>query len=137
MNKSIFLLFSIFLFVNCSSPKPILGTQNKPLEVTAENFHKDILTNKNVSVLYFWAVWCGPCKMTSPIIEDMAKNEIGNTTYAKVNVDENVAISAKYGIKNIPSVVLLKNGKVVDMHVGTFTNVMIGDMVRLSYESDD
>lgn len=137
MNKYIFLLFSIFLFANCSSPKPILVSHNKPLEVTAENFHNDILTNKNVSVLYFWATWCGPCKMTSPVIEDMAKNEIGNTTYAKVNVDQNPTISSKYGIKNIPSVVLLKNGKMVDIHVGTFTNVMIGDMIRVAYETYD
>ncbi len=135
MHKYILLLFSIFLFANCSSPKPILGSPNKPLKVTAENFQSDILPNKNVSVLYFWATWCGPCRMTGPIIEDMAKNEIGNTTYAKVNVDQNAPIAAKYGIRNIPSVVLLKNGEVVDMHVGTFTHVMIGNMVRLAYEN--
>ncbi len=66
----------------------------------------------------FWAEWCGPCRMVGPIVEEISNDYNGKAIVGKVNVDENPGISAKYGIRNIPTILFLKNGEVVDKSVG-------------------
>jgi thioredoxin 1 len=88
------------------------------LEINESNFEELVLGTDKPVVLDFWAVWCGPCRMIAPIIEEM-HNEYGDkAVIGKVDVDNNNSISMKYGIRNIPTVLFVKNGEVVDKVVG-------------------
>ena len=88
------------------------------LEINEANFEELVNQTEKPVIMDFWAVWCGPCRMIAPHIEDMAKEYEGKAIIGKVNVDENPAISAKYGIRNIPTVLFIKNGEVADKVVG-------------------
>lgn len=95
--------------------------------VTDSNFEEIVLKSDKPVVLDFWAEWCGPCRMITPIIEEMAKEYEGRAVIAKVNVDENNDVSVKFAVRNIPTVLFFKDGKVVDKQVGaapkaTFAN---------------
>ncbi len=87
------------------------------LEITDATFDAIVNTDKPV-VVDFWAEWCGPCRMITPIIEELAAEYEGKAVIGKVNVDENDAITAKFGIRNIPTILFIKNGEVVDKQVG-------------------
>jgi len=90
-------------------------------EFTDANFKETAIENSGVSVVDFWAEWCGPCRMISPIIEELASEYDGKATIGKVNVDHNPEVSMKYGVRSIPTILILKNGEVVDKHVGVTT----------------
>ncbi len=79
------------------------------LEITDATFDAIVNTDKPV-VVDFWAEWCGPCRMITPIIEELATEYEGKAVIGKVNVDENDAITAKFGIRNIPTILFIKNG---------------------------
>jgi thioredoxin 1 len=66
----------------------------------------------------FWAEWCGPCRAIAPVLEDLARESAGTVTLAKVNVDENPALAARYGIRSIPTILFVKGGKVLDQVIG-------------------
>ena len=88
------------------------------LQLTEKNFDDEV-NNSSVPVLVdFWAEWCGPCRMLTPIVEDIAKEQAGKLKVAKVNVDEAQDLAAKFGIMSIPTLLLLKKGKVVQQLVG-------------------
>lgn len=87
-------------------------------EFTDANFQAEALDKEGVALVDFWAEWCGPCRMITPIIEELAKEYDGKATIGKVNVDHNPNISMKYGIRSIPTILILKNGEVVDKQVG-------------------
>jgi len=76
---------------------------------------------EGVAVVDFWAEWCGPCRLVGPVIDELSKDFEGKATIGKVNVDTNPEVSMKYGVRSIPTILFLKNGEVVDKHVGTAT----------------
>ena len=88
------------------------------VEFTDANFDEMAIGTDKPVVVDFWAEWCGPCRMVSPIVEEIANDYEGRAVVGKVNVDQNPEISAKYGIRNIPTILFLKNGEVVDKQVG-------------------
>ena len=88
------------------------------LKITAENFKDLVLDAKTPVVLDFWAVWCGPCRMLSPIISELAEEYAGKIAVGKVNVDEEGELARQFGVMSIPLVVLMKDGKIAATSLG-------------------
>lgn len=87
------------------------------ITITNENFENQVLKAEKPVLLDFWASWCGPCRMVSPIVDEIA-NERADIVVGKVNVDEQPNLAAKFGVMSIPTLVVLKNGKIVNQAVG-------------------
>ena len=88
------------------------------IEATDSNFDKLVLGADKPVIVDFWAEWCGPCRMVGPIVEEVGVEYEGKAVVAKVDVDSNPGITAKYGIRNIPTILYFKNGDVADKQVG-------------------
>ncbi len=88
------------------------------LEFTDATFQAEVLDSDKLSVIDFWAEWCGPCRAIGPVIEELAKDYDGTVNIGKVNVDNNPQISMNYGITSIPAILFVKGGQVVDKLVG-------------------
>lgn len=88
------------------------------IEITDANFEELVMKSDKPVVVDFWAEWCGPCRMIGPVIEEMSTEYSGRAIVGKVNVDMNPGVSARFGVRNIPTVLFIKNGEVVDKSVG-------------------
>ena len=88
------------------------------LEITDATFDKIVLQSDKPVLVDFWAAWCGPCRMVGPIIDELSNEYDGKAVVVKVDVDNNQEFAAKYGVRNIPTVLLFKNGELVDRKVG-------------------
>jgi len=87
-------------------------------QLTDSNFKELVLDSDKVAIVDFWAEWCGPCKAIGPMIEELSKEYEGKAIVGKVDVDSNPETAMKYGIRNIPTILFIKNGEVVDKQVG-------------------
>ena len=89
----------------------------KAVEITDSNFN-DIVSKNSVVLIDFWAEWCGPCRMIAPMIEELANDYDGKAVIGKLDVDNNQESSVKFGVRSIPTLLIFKDGEMVDRHVG-------------------
>ena len=101
-----------------------------PLEITDSNFAKEVEASDKLVLVDFWAVWCEPCKILTPIVEELAGEYEGKVVIGKVDVDTNPDTAAKFGIRGIPTLLIFKGGKVVDQIVGSVPKNMIVDKLN-------
>ncbi|MFL2990718.1 MAG: thioredoxin [Cytophagales bacterium] len=88
----------------------------KAVEITDSNFSE--IVNEGVVLVDFWAEWCGPCRMIAPMIEELASEYEGKATIGKLDVDNNQESSVKFGVRSIPTLLIFKDGELIDRHVG-------------------
>jgi len=100
----------------------------KYVELSNDNFEATIA--EGITMVDFWAPWCGPCRMIAPVVEELAEDFEGKATIAKVNTDEEQDIAVKYGIRSIPSILFFKNGEVVDQMVGAASKDAFADKIN-------
>ena len=91
---------------------------SKAIEVTSATFEAEVLKSEEVVLVDFWAPWCGPCKMLSPIIDEIADEYAGKVKIVKLNIDDSGDIATKYGVMSIPTLILFKNGDIANKTVG-------------------
>ena len=94
-------------------------------EFTDANFQKEVLENNQLTVVDFWAEWCGPCRAIGPVVEELSKQYEGKVNIGKLNVDLNPTISINYGITSIPAILFIKDGKIVDKQVGAVPKTVL------------
>ena len=100
----------------------------KYVELTAADFDANVA--EGVTMVDFWAPWCGPCRMIAPVVEELAEAFEGKATIAKVNTDEEQDIAIKYGIRSIPTIMFFKNGEMVDQMVGAASKQAFEDKIN-------
>jgi len=100
----------------------------KYVELNAENF--DSTVANGVSLVDFWAPWCGPCRMIAPVIDELANDFEGKANICKVNTDEEQDIAIKYGIRSIPTILFFKDGEMVDQMIGAASKAQLADKIN-------
>lgn len=100
-----------------------------PIEITSQNFEQEVINSDKPVLVDFWAAWCGPCRMLSPVVDEVAE-ENDNIKVGKINVDEQGELAAKFGVMSIPMLVLFKDGKVADSSVGVVPKSAIENMIK-------
>lgn len=109
---------------NESTPTPLV-------EFTDANFKKLVLKKKGVTVIEFWAEWCGPCRMVEPVIKELANDYGKKVTIGKLNVDLEPNVTQKYNIRSIPTILIFKDGEVVDKYVGVLTKKDLEEKIEV------
>jgi thioredoxin 1 len=104
-------------------------SSSEPITVTDTTFKETVEKNSAV-VIDCWAPWCGPCRMVSPIVDEMARDNSGKITFGKLNVDENPDVTSNYNIMSIPTLLVFKDGKLVDRIVGAMPRPMLEERIN-------
>ncbi len=105
-----------------------MSESDKVVELTDQNF--DELTGSGLTLVDFWAPWCGPCKALGPIIDALAESLNGQVTIGKVNVDNSQAVATKFGIRSIPAIFIMKDGAVVEQFIGLQTQEKLAATIQ-------
>ena len=140
-NKILIILVIVFFIISMILLKIYLNSKNKQeiknkeennmevLKVTSENFEKEVLQSDKTVLVDFYADWCGPCKMLSPVVDSVA-NENEDIKVVKVNVDDAQDLAIKYQVMSIPTLVVIKNGQEINRSVGVVSKSEIEEMVK-------
>jgi thioredoxin 1 len=99
--------------------------------ITDDNFQDEVLNSDLPVLIDFWAIWCGPCKMISPIVEDLATEYDGKAKIGKLDVDSNQQTSIKYGVRSIPTLLIFKGGELVDTIIGAVPKAKVVEKLEL------
>jgi thioredoxin 1 len=102
----------------------------KEVTLTDKNFNEEVINSQTPVLVDFWAVWCGPCQMIGPVIAEIAQEFEGKINVGKVNVDENHATAAKYGIRGIPTLLFFKGGELVNQVVGVQPKTKLVELIN-------
>ena len=97
--------------------------------ITDENFEMEVLKSDKLTLVDFWAEWCGPCKVVGPILEEISEEKKNKILVAKINIDENQETPSKYGIRGIPTLMLFKDGNLLDTKVGSSSKSSINEWI--------
>ncbi|MCI6866365.1 MAG: thioredoxin [Lachnospiraceae bacterium] len=100
------------------------------MKITGQNFQKEVLQSGQPVLLDFWAPWCGPCRMLSPVVEQLAEEYEGKVKVGKVNVDEEGELASAFQVMSIPCIVVMKDGKIVEKAVGYRPKAQLEEMLR-------
>ncbi len=103
---------------------------NSLVELTDQNFEQEVLKSDQPVLVDFWAVWCAPCRMVAPTVEAIAQEYAGRAKVGKLNVDDNLAVTSRYNIRGIPTLMLFKNGQVQEQWVGATSKDVIVKMLE-------
>ena len=101
----------------------------KPIDLSDADFHK-VVKSYPVMVVDFWAPWCGPCRVVSPVLEELSQEMAGQVTFGKLNVDDNPRVAQEFGVQGIPTILIFKDGEAVDGLVGAAPKAMIADRIK-------
>jgi thioredoxin 1 len=107
-----------------AATKAMMSSITEPIVFTDSNFASEI-TKYPIMLVDFWAPWCGPCRMVSPIIEQLSREYSGKVAFGKINVDENQRVAASFGIQSIPTLMIFKDSKAVDVIIGAMPKAQI------------
>lgn len=107
-----------------------MAENGKPVEVTDGNFATEIEGTAGLSIVDFWAAWCGPCRMVAPIVEQLAGEYSGRLKVAKLDVDANQQVATRFNIRSIPSILFFKDGKHVDTVVGAVPKALLDRKIQ-------
>jgi thioredoxin 1 len=107
-----------------AAAKAAMSAIAQPIHLTDANFAGE-LARYPVMLVDFWAPWCGPCRMVAPAIDQLAKEYSGRVVFGKLNVDENPAVAGSFGVQSIPTMIVFKNGKAVDVMIGAMPKAQI------------
>ena len=102
----------------------------KPIEITDGNFEAEVLQSDKPVLIDFWAAWCAPCRMIAPIVEELAQEYDGKVKIGKLDVDSNQQTAIKYGVRSIPTVLIIKNGEVADTIIGALPKAAFVDKLE-------
>ena len=100
------------------------------LIINDNNFEQEVLKSESLTLVDFWAEWCGPCKMIGPALEEISEEMKNDIKITKLNIDENPLTPQKYGVKGIPTLLLFKNGEVISEKIGALPKVKISDWIN-------
>ncbi len=112
------------------------GMSEHTKAVTDESFRQDVLEAPGPVLVDFWAEWCGPCRMVAPILDDIAREYDGKLTIAKVNIDENPMTPNEYAVRGIPTMLLFRDGKLLDQKVGAQPKSVLKDWIAGQLEDE-
>ena len=119
-----------------AAAKASMSDLTEPIVLTDSNFASEV-RKYPLMIVDFWAPWCGPCRMVSPIIEQLAREYSGKVAFGKVNVDENQRVPASFGIQSIPTLMIFKVGKAVDVIIGAMPKAQIEIKIKQQISSND
>jgi thioredoxin 1 len=102
----------------------------KPITITDDNFETEVIKSDKPVIIDFWAAWCGPCRMIAPIMEELAEEYDGKIKVGKLDVDENQQTAVKYGVRSIPTVLILKDGEVKETIIGAVPKAMFVEKIN-------
>jgi thioredoxin 1 len=119
-----------------AATKTMMSALTEPIVLTDSNFASEV-KKCPLMIVDFWAPWCGPCRMVSPIIEQLAREYSGRVAFGKVNVDENQRIAASFGIQSIPTLMIFKVGKAVDLMIGAMPKAQIETKLKQQLSNND
>ena len=119
-----------------AATKAMMSSITEPIGLTDSNFANEI-SKYPIMLVDFWAPWCGPCRMVSPIIEQLSREYSGKVAFGKVNVDENQKIAASFGIQSITTLMIFRNGKAVDVMVGALPKAQIEMKLKQQISSNN
>ena len=108
-----------------SSKQEHPGSAANVVHLTEQTFDEALAAAEGVWMVDFWAAWCGPCRAIAPVLEELAQSSKGGVTLAKVNVDEQPTLAARYGVRSIPTILFVKDGKVADQVIGAVPKAQV------------